>query len=178
MLQDREQSGVDFYYGKGGRPDAVRRWHELHDLQVREVDDFDAIDHTHTMRISTLGPPQIVDAAESALISRFGERIFAYKVALANYGVELLEAFDPSVNKWAGIERIAADMGIGGERIIAIGDDNNDIHMVRHAGLGVAMGNARDTLKAEADLVIGTHADDGLAAFLEEVVERRKESRS
>lgn len=177
VLQDREQAGVDFLYGRGGRPEAVAKWHDVHRLRVREVENFDEVNHTHTMRVSTLGPPQLVDAAEAALSAKFAERVFAYKVHLANYGVELLEAFDPSVNKWAGIERVAADLGISADRIIAIGDDNNDLHMVKHAGLGVAMGNARDTLKAVADRVIGSHAEDGLAVFLEEMV-GRKELRS
>jgi hydroxymethylpyrimidine pyrophosphatase-like HAD family hydrolase len=79
--------------------------------------------------------------------------------------------FDPSVNKWAGIRHVAARHGIRDEEIVAIGDDVNDLHMVRHAGLGVAMGNARPELLAVADRVIGHNRDEGLAAFLEELVD-------
>ena len=51
-----------------------------------------------------------------------------------------------------------------------MGDDYNDLHMIRNAGLGVAMGNARSEVKAIADRIIGSHAEDSLADFLNELV--------
>ena len=53
---------------------------------------------------------------------------------------------------------------------IAIGDDVNDLHMIRNAGLGVAMGNAKPEVQAIANRVIGSNKDEGLALFLEELV--------
>ena len=44
--------------------------------------------------------------------------------------------------------------------------------MLKNAGLGVAMGNARPEALAVADKVIGANADEGLAAYLEELVDR------
>jgi hydroxymethylpyrimidine pyrophosphatase-like HAD family hydrolase len=78
------------------------------------------------------------------------------------------------VNKWQGILHVAGHHGIRPEEIIAIGDDVNDVPMLRNAGLGVAMGNARPEIQAVAKRVIGTNADEGLAKFLEELVEGRK----
>ena len=46
----------------------------------------------------------------------------------------------------------------------------NDLPMLTQAGLGVAMGNARDEVKQAARRVIGSNRDDGLAIFLEELV--------
>ena len=60
-----------------------------------------------------------------------------------------------------------------GQEVIAVGDDMNDIQMLRHSGLGVAMGNARPSLKGIADRVIGTNLEDGLAEFVEELVAGR-----
>jgi len=85
--------------------------------------------------------------------------------------VEVLEVFDPSVNKWEGILHIARRHGIDPEHIIAIGDDVNDVHMIRNAGLGVAMGNAKPEVQRLAKRVIGRNVDEGLAVFLEELVE-------
>lgn len=42
--------------------------------------------------------------------------------------------------------------------------------MIRQAGLGVAMGNARPEVREAADRVIGANADEGLAVFLDELV--------
>jgi len=97
--------------------------------------------------------------------------VFYHCIRIPGTRLELLETFDPSVNKWEGILQVARRHEIRPEQIIAIGDDLNDLHMIREAGLGVAMGNARDEVKAIAHRVIGTNEDDGLAVFLEELLE-------
>jgi hydroxymethylpyrimidine pyrophosphatase-like HAD family hydrolase len=66
------------------------------------------------------------------------------------------------VTKWSGIRRLAAGWGIADEEICAVGDDVNDIPMIRAAGLGVAMGNAVPEVLAAADRIAPTHDHDGL----------------
>ena len=84
----------------------------------------------------------------------------------------MLEIFDLVVNKWEGILHVVRHHGIEPEQIIAIGDDVNDLPMLKNAGLGVAMGNARPEIQAAAKLVIGTNENEGLAQFLEDLVSR------
>ncbi len=67
------------------------------------------------------------------------------------------------VTKWSAIRRLARDWGIDDAEICAVGDDVNDIPMIRAAGLGVAMGNALPAVKAAADRVAPGHDEDGLA---------------
>ena len=57
--------------------------------------------------------------------------------------------------------------GIDVTDTMAIGDGGNDIPMLRHAGIGVAMGNANETVKAEADYVTDTVDQDGIAKALQ-----------
>ena len=87
--------------------------------------------------------------------------------------VEVLEVFDPRVNKWSGILEVAARKNIQPAEIIAVGDDLNDLAMLRSAGLGVAMGNAHPDAKAIAKRIIGSNGEDGLAIFLEELIDRQ-----
>ena len=54
--------------------------------------------------------------------------------------------------------------------ICAVGDDTNDVPMLRGAGLGVAMGHANTDVLAAADLVTGSDDEDGLAALIEGVL--------
>ena len=89
---------------------------------------------------------------------------------MPTYGVEILEIFDPAVNKWEGVLHLAKRHDLTPEQIVAIGDDVNDLPMIQNAGLGVAMGNAREQVKAVAKRVIGTNQEDGLAVFLNELV--------
>lgn len=46
------------------------------------------------------------------------------------------------VDKWVGLQKLMSDLGIAREAIMGVGDGGNDLTMVQHAGVGVAMGNA------------------------------------
>ena len=73
--------------------------------------------------------------------------------AIAGFMCEFAPA---GVTKWSAIRRLAADWGIADAAICAVGDDVNDIPMIRAAGLGVAMGNALPEVKAAADRIAPT----------------------
>ncbi|MBO6047585.1 MAG: Cof-type HAD-IIB family hydrolase [Erysipelotrichaceae bacterium] len=61
-----------------------------------------------------------------------------------------------------GIDAICEELGIGLEETMAFGDGDNDIDMIKHAGIGVAMGNAIETLKKNADYITDDVNEDGL----------------
>ncbi|MDE6183100.1 MAG: Cof-type HAD-IIB family hydrolase, partial [Rikenellaceae bacterium] len=65
-------------------------------------------------------------------------------------------------NKGVGLEKMLAHFGLKKEECMAFGDGGNDIEMLRYAGIGVAMGNASDNVKASADYVTSTVDDDGI----------------
>lgn len=68
--------------------------------------------------------------------------------------------------KVTGIRRYLDRLGIRPEETIAFGDGENDIEMLRFAGIGIAMGNAWDSAKAAADYVTAEIDDDGVAKAL------------
>lgn len=57
--------------------------------------------------------------------------------------------------------------GLSMNQVIAFGDNFNDLSMLKSAGLGVAMGNADDEIKANADLVIGSNVEFGIAEVVD-----------
>lgn len=65
-----------------------------------------------------------------------------------------------------GIDAIANHLDIKVEEIMAFGDGGNDIDMLKHVGVGVAMGNARDDVKEIADFVTADVDDDGITYAL------------
>jgi HAD superfamily hydrolase (TIGR01484 family) len=137
---------------------------------VRRVPNLGSYSHEHTIRIGIVALPDETAKLVTELRELFGSRIICHSMAVMAYGVDVLEVFDPGVNKWQGILHVANAHGIDPAQIIAIGDDVNDIPMISQAGLGVAMGNAKDEVKAVAGRVIGRNDEDGLAVFLEELV--------
>lgn len=68
--------------------------------------------------------------------------------------------------KVAGIQRYLEANGIKPEETIAFGDGENDMDMLRFAGIGVAMGNAWENVKACADYVTADIDDDGIEKAL------------
>jgi HAD superfamily hydrolase (TIGR01484 family) len=138
--------------------------------EVRFVPRLAVHDHEHTIRLSIVAPTDQVAALQRELDKKFAERIFGLAIRVPHAGVDVYEVFDPAVNKWEGILHVARRHNIDPRRIIAIGDDLNDVPMIRSAGLGVAMGNAHPDVKAIAKRVIGSNEEDGLAIFLEELV--------
>jgi Cof subfamily protein (haloacid dehalogenase superfamily) len=80
------------------------------------------------------------------------------------------EILPHGASKGAGLMHLLDALGIPPECTLAIGDGENDIEMLQMAGLGVAMGNAPDQLKAVADAVVATNEQDGVAEALERFV--------
>ncbi|MHB0897014.1 MAG: Cof-type HAD-IIB family hydrolase [Spirochaetales bacterium] len=80
----------------------------------------------------------------------------------------MLEIVMNGVSKSAGLGACVAHWGGRLEEVIAFGDAENDEDMILAAGLGVAMGNANDALKAKADAVALSVDEDGVAVFLKE----------
>lgn len=69
-----------------------------------------------------------------------------------------------------GLRRVIEAAGIRREDSLAFGDSPNDSDMLRCAGIGIAMGNAQDSVKAEADYVTGTLEQNGVAAAIDRLV--------
>ena len=81
-----------------------------------------------------------------------------------------LEVIPKVINKGQGIRDICAVLGIDPSEVISFGDAANDIPMLREAGMGVAMGNAAETVKAAANMVTLSNNEDGIAAALEKLL--------
>lgn len=77
-----------------------------------------------------------------------------------------LDIIPPNGGKDKGMDAILDHFGIPVERTMAFGDGENDLSMLAHAGIGVAMGSASDLVKEAADWVTGTVDEDGVTAAL------------
>ena len=81
-----------------------------------------------------------------------------------------LEINAPGATKGEAILRLAKHLGLSREQTMGFGDGENDMTMIRMAGIGVAMGNAVEALKAEADYVTVTNDEDGVADAIEKLL--------
>lgn len=81
-----------------------------------------------------------------------------------------LEFMNSNVDKGKSILRLAGQLGICAEEIIAIGDSYNDISMIKMAGLGVAMQNAAASVKEIADYITDDNEHDGVAKVIDKFI--------
>ena len=81
-----------------------------------------------------------------------------------------LEFFSHKASKSNGLRYLREEYGF--DEAVAFGDNLNDLPMFAEADIKVAVGNARDEVKAAADHVIGTNTEDGVAKWLFDVISR------
>ncbi|MFM9059545.1 MAG: HAD family hydrolase [Planctomycetaceae bacterium] len=110
-----------------------------------------------------MGPRDAMLALEADLAAAFPAALSTHVIRSPRYRDWLCEIAPAGVTKWSGVAAVAGRWGIAAEEICAVGDDVNDLPMIRGAGLGVAMGNAAAEVRAAADVVVGTHDGTGIA---------------
>jgi Cof subfamily protein (haloacid dehalogenase superfamily) len=80
-----------------------------------------------------------------------------------SYNCAELAIMHPACSKASAVATLAASYAIPLEQVMAIGDNTNDLAMLRTAGWGIAMGQAHDEVKAVARAVTTSNAEDGVA---------------
>lgn len=87
---------------------------------------------------------------------------------------QLLEISHTEGGKRCGLEWLGRQLRIAPEEMAAFGDAENDRDMIRFVGLGIAMGNGSDKLKAVADAVTLSNEEDGVAIMIEKILRERE----
>lgn len=82
----------------------------------------------------------------------------------------LLEILPKTVDKGKGLALLADKLNLDVSEIMAIGDQENDLAMIQYAGIGVAMDNATDEVKAQADIITKSNDEHGVAYAIDQYV--------
>lgn len=112
-------------------------------------------------------------ASDGTLIDRETVRKFLVSnpsITTVCGGYNNLEFTRADANKGVGLRKLAEILGVNPDATMAIGDTENDLAIIEAAGIGVAMGNATDAVKARADYVTTTNTKDGVAAAIEHFI--------
>lgn len=130
--------------------------HVLRDMLNIQYDKIaltmDEIAHDPILQIT----PFVSDEQERELMARLDGCISA------RWYPAFTDVTSVRADKARGLEAIARDEGIGVDETMAFGDGGNDVPMLERAGIGVAMGNAIDGVKAAADYVTTLVDEDGV----------------
>ena len=121
---------------------------------IHELDSIDIIvrDETHKKKLH-----ELITAGEK-------------RVYVTSSVKQLLEISDCHAGKHSGLAYVLDCLGLQPEQSAAFGDADNDIDMIRFAGVGIAMGNASESLKAQADFITKTNDEDGVVCALKNIL--------
>ena len=151
-----------------GRMPAVRRYCEEEGLTVDVIPDVaEFLGLGAFIKSLLIGHPRDLDVVREELTP-----IVAEHGRLVRTRHDYLEIIPVAASKGAGLARLAQHVGVPLARVVAVGDQENDIEMLREAGLGVAMPHAPEVVRRAADRVAPAAADGGLLRLLGELVPR------
>lgn len=168
---DNHPEEIDILVEGRGRPHPFQR--EYLDDQsdhVREVEDLAAHAPEAVIMMSLMGDDPLLEALHERARQRLGPRVRTESIVNKNYQGRILEFVAPGSGKWAGLRWVAERAGIGPEAVAAVGDDLNDVEMLRQAALGIAMGNAAQAVLDAADRRVAGNDAAGVVEAIELVL--------
>jgi Cof subfamily protein (haloacid dehalogenase superfamily) len=118
------------------------------------------------------GPNKILCMGDPKQIEKFNDRLKSENFELNVYLSKstYLEIMPKGASKTSAIEFLKERYVVDQSEIIAIGDNYNDVDMIKFAGMGIAMGNAPDEVKIQADEITLTNDEDGAAVAIEKYI--------
>lgn len=133
----------------------------MNNYRLMEVEDLAKFTNFPVNKILTAGDSDYLQAHWQEMREPFKDTLSC--MFTSNFYYEYTSL---GIDKGAALTEAMAKIGIKPEECIAFGDAENDIPMLEYAGIGVAMGNARDAVKAIADEVTLSNEEGGIAHSL------------
>lgn len=145
--------GVDTYY-KNYDSEDIRTIEDISGINADFVSNFkDIADPTKTL--------SVIDDIDN--INEFRNMIENEKYNIIRTGYNHVEVVRKDIDKGTALKIIADKYNIQQEKVLAIGDSENDIGMLKYAGKGIAMGNAYDNVKEISDEITASCDEEGVA---------------
>lgn len=137
-------------------------------ISVVSYDDFPE-DKTFG-RILILGKKSAIDKLYSNMPKELMENYYAVRTAPF-----LIEVMNPKTNKGYAVKAMAENLGISSHEIMSIGNERNDIPMLKQAGFAVAMANSVEELKNHADFITKSNLESGVGFAINKLIDNNCE---
>lgn len=178
IFRDKTRIGHDYLItGSGTLSPNTQWWFEFTQVTARFQREATVEDLHHCLRVGMVASGARLAKLTPMLRSRFEHRVqlqsFEALVSPEEVRADrmhLLEIFAAGVDKWRGLCWIADREGIAAGEVAAIGDEINDVAMLRAAGCGIAMGNAQPAVKSAARFVTADNTEDGFALAIDRLL--------
>ena len=144
----------------------VRRWGSPDPMHMFVASNLTEIARaTPPTKLMFFADPPRVERELAHLTAHFGTGL-----SVVRSDATLGELMAPGLSKGLALATLAQHLGVAREHVMAIGDQDNDLPMLQWAGLGLAMGNAPNSVQRIADAVIPSVEEDGVAWAIREYI--------
>lgn len=141
----------------------------INGMEIKFVEDFPGYVDFSVNKCLLQGEPEVIAELEAVLAEKYEGRLGIFRSE-----AYFLEIVPCGIDKAMSIDRLLKMIGISTEECIACGDGFNDISMIKYAGLGVAMSNAKKPVKDAADYITRSNDKDGIAHLLKKISKPRR----
>jgi hydroxymethylpyrimidine pyrophosphatase-like HAD family hydrolase len=179
VSDDHEGLGVMVYDHLSGDNRALRRYiawaRRVHGEEganaVREVPSLeDYLDH-EPVHLAFSGGCAAMTELRDVLDRELGATVKILSTMYAKTDFALLDIIHPEASKGVGVAAVASELGVTQAEVMAIGDNFNDLEMLRYASTGVVMGNAdQSLLNLDGLHATASNDEDGVAVAIEKFI--------
>jgi len=148
----------------------LRRYISLFSQYAREVEDLHGYITDSPIQIFYCGPCAQMDRLTEKLESKIAGRARIVETSYRAQDMSILDLISLNCTKATGLECLANSLGIEREAIMAVGDNHNDIEMLKYAGFPVVMANAQESLKGLGFTTTGSNDEDGVAEAIDKFI--------
>lgn len=171
LLIDDYENGIDIVVEKGN----ISEFHNIYlsraEKRYKKVKDFLNMDSVNILSVVYAGYKKDMERLSNYINQSYPNIYKTHLMENIKVAEALLEIMNPLGDKWLSLLDYAKEKCIDKSEIIAIGDDNNDVEMVKNAGLGIAMKNGSKLIKEVADIITEKdNNESGLAYELKKVL--------
>jgi len=157
--------GYDLVIEKNPNSLGYNGYMEKDDIRYRRVS-FEKINYEYILSVCIAGEFYELENFRNSILKKYPNTYNSF--TSRNLKIRaLLEFLDLKGCKWEGIKRYAKSKDIIPDEIISIGDDNNDVELIKNSGLGIAMKNGTEEVKKSADKI--TNFDNNSDGVIKEL---------
>ncbi|CAM3327521.1 Cof-type HAD-IIB family hydrolase [Vagococcus fessus] len=162
---------VNSYFNTGEKSYVIVREREIYDSfpfnpALHEINSLDDLG-SDISNLSKL----LFSTSDSELLEEINQGLKKLALEVVYPDKWCLEVTAEGVSKASALAILADELGITQQEIAAIGDSENDLEMIRYAGVGIAMENAMPSVKEAAKYITTHHNEDGVAYAVTKLLE-------
>lgn len=167
---DHYENGFDILIEMDSLPQNYNNYISSKIERVINIKNLIEFDNPRALSICYIGEIDVLNKFASDLTNAYPNKYSYHIMSNLTKFRALLEIMHPEGCKWKALIQYAKSIGISKEKIITIGDDNNDVEMIKNASLGIGMLNSCDNVKSVADIITShSNNESGVAKVLENV---------